>query len=503
MLAAHGGKAGDETWEVRGQKGLRALLEIDGHADRRLRVSVMAFEQVRHLLHDFASAGRVEVVSILEHRGRAYGASSAGDKSLPLDGSPRNAGTDYSLAKFYSCDGARDLAVEDRIARMSLVANIGKPAQIIYRSMGGADERMTAAFVFSTGLDSSNRRGPPESSGVFSIRSLAGCFVDVCLQYCLSFRQSISFFGFSGDLLARAACQIFVRNVTSESTGHDNGLVYGLCCDIADSHYEGRSGTGSFVFCRRDQDESVAAIKFRDPMSADQNFGARKLIEMTSDNFALLFDGGYFWGFASTPRTKHLPHVSFRGRGVWSIEVGDESLCLVSHGLPMSTARVLTERMFKQHLLECFPEISQAGAGRIWEIAKTAAAQPVGTNILFTPQAASETRRLSSQCIPIAPVRLTADTTIQLTAIDGTVIVDIEGSAHALGAIMDGCSTPNGAWQRGGRYNSAANYVSSANFPAMIFIVSQDGYVDIVPPIGGKGQKWTQRRYLKLSSTAT
>jgi hypothetical protein len=473
------------------------VMPLDGHSDRRLRVAMMSFEQVRPLISDYVTSGPVEIVSIVERDGRWAGASSARGAGQAVAISSLR----LTLAAF---DDERDRTTEDMIERVIAAEGLAARAtHVIYKTQATQSERIVVAFVFGRPTD-----GPaldaPWLQAALSTKSLPGCFVYLGLQYCLSSREADTFFALAPDLLTRAAGQLLVQKVAKEWTKRDNAELYRMCCDIAESAYEGRSGAGSFIFLPRGgQNDAVATVKFRQPIHATHYVGARKLMEMSSGDFALLFDGDYFWGFASLSKLDSYPHIKFEGSGQWAMNVRHELLCLVSFGKPVPRSRVLTESAFKAHLRYCFPSITDVGVEKIWEIATVAAGQKVGTNILFTPEAPREARRLSSQCIPIEQVDLTPEKTLQLTAIDGTVIVDTEGAVHAIGAIMDGPSTPNGTWQRGGRYNSAANYVSSAKFPAMIFIVSQDGYVDVVPPVGQRGGKWTQSRYLRLSCTAT
>lgn len=74
-----------------------------------------------------------------------------------------------------------------------------------------------------------------------------------------------------------------------------------------------------------------------------------------------------------------------------------------------------------------------------------------------------------------------------LNAIDGSVIVDIEGRVYGIGMILDGLTQEEGNLARGARYNSAVKFCSylrhqkKAGKPkAMILIVSEDGTTDII-----------------------
>ncbi len=71
----------------------------------------------------------------------------------------------------------------------------------------------------------------------------------------------------------------------------------------------------------------------------------------------------------------------------------------------------------------------------------------------------------------------------QLTAIDGSVILDTFGEIYGVGMILDGNIIQAGTPERGARYNSALKYLSyihQKSWKAMILVVSEDGIVDII-----------------------
>jgi hypothetical protein len=279
--------------------------------------------------------------------------------------------------------------------------------------------------------------------------------------------------------------------------------LYDLCCDVAVAEYEGRSNEATIIFgLRGDPNAPAPALAFTRPVETWERAGVRKLIEMASDNFALLFDGRAFYGFATLTHRPAGAFLRIMGHGVWAVHQGARIAALISHGIPVERQRILSFDIFQSYLSNIFPAMSDGGVRRLWEIVTVAAEQTVGTNILFSGQAAVEAARLARQCIPVMPTVLTPELTRRLTSIDGTVIVDTDGAVHAVGAILDGRATAEGTWQRGGRYNSAANFVTSCSAPCFILIVSQDRYIDVVPPVEAGDSAWTMRRYLKLSSTA-
>lgn len=74
-----------------------------------------------------------------------------------------------------------------------------------------------------------------------------------------------------------------------------------------------------------------------------------------------------------------------------------------------------------------------------------------------------------------------------LNSIDGSVILDTDGTIHAIGAILDGEIETKGNPARGARYNSAIKYLEflkKKKISGMILIVSEDGSVEILDTKG-------------------
>jgi DNA integrity scanning protein DisA with diadenylate cyclase activity len=70
-----------------------------------------------------------------------------------------------------------------------------------------------------------------------------------------------------------------------------------------------------------------------------------------------------------------------------------------------------------------------------------------------------------------------------LTAIDGSVLLDTQGVCHAIGVILDGIAKEQqGDPSRGARFNSAVRYVGSrAARSCVVVVISEDGRVDVIP----------------------
>ena len=108
--------------------------------------------------------------------------------------------------------------------------------------------------------------------------------------------------------------------------------------------------------------------------------------------------------------------------------------------------------------------------------------QRKGTMLVISDAAETEATRLASQAILVEGVQLDAKSVRLVSAIDGAVLVDRDCRCRALGVILDGIAQ-QGDPSRGARYNSAIRYIESTDVPTICLVVSEDGYVDMIPQL--------------------
>ena len=88
--------------------------------------------------------------------------------------------------------------------------------------------------------------------------------------------------------------------------------------------------------------------------------------------------------------------------------------------------------------------------------------------------------RLYRQSTLVKKTRITGESLLGVTAIDGALLLDTQGYCHAVGVILDGKPT-KGDPSKGARHNSALKYVDSHKKRCMVIVVSEDGPVTILP----------------------
>jgi len=128
-----------------------------------------------------------------------------------------------------------------------------------------------------------------------------------------------------------------------------------------------------------------------------------------------------------------------------------------------------------------FPALDPDSIGYLWDLAQQATSQPTGTILVITTGAANEAKRLTRQCFRVVPRIMTPSVLRLVTNIDGAVLIEPNAMCHAIGVILDGLATEKGDSSRGSRFNGALRYVNSSRYPVLAVVVSEDGWIDLLP----------------------
>jgi hypothetical protein len=102
--------------------------------------------------------------------------------------------------------------------------------------------------------------------------------------------------------------------------------------------------------------------------------------------------------------------------------------------------------------------------------------------LVVSSAAAKEASRLAKQATCLRPFPLTEAVIPRVTSIDGAVLVDLDGTCHAIGVILDGQAHRHCSPSRGARYNSAVRYAYGRT-DCMVVIKSEDGMVNLFPSL--------------------
>jgi hypothetical protein len=133
----------------------------------------------------------------------------------------------------------------------------------------------------------------------------------------------------------------------------------------------------------------------------------------------------------------------------------------------------------KAKIEEKFPSLPPGAADGLWDLVKHAMKAEHGTMVIVSADAATEAARLTKSSKGIKPFVPNETAIAAASAIDGGIMVDLAGTCHGIGIILDGEAGDGENPARGARYNSAIRYLRR-HPDSLIAVVSEDKTVDIV-----------------------
>ncbi|QIX60035.1 hypothetical protein FY528_02055 [Hymenobacter lutimineralis] len=284
--------------------------------------------------------------------------------------------------------------------------------------------------------------------------------------------------------LLRAAGRRFMLAV-----GNGNHGLYDACNGIAALRHEGDEGVGLMALSRRHHPAVRPVLLLETPIALRDHRSMRKLLELSEENVALMSDAANLFGLGEVvalddPNYEPLFMVHFTKHYSWDLSHAGEVMMRVVSNTPRLPRSRVDERNFERAIRRNWPDMDAAGVEYLWSLALSATSQPTGTILLISDGAAQEARRLATQCYRVTPTRITPAMVRLVTNIDGAVLIDPQGTCFGIGAILDGLATAKGDSSRGSRFNSAVRYVETSRYPCLAIVVSEDGWIDLLPPLG-------------------
>lgn len=270
--------------------------------------------------------------------------------------------------------------------------------------------------------------------------------------------------------------------------------MYDICNAISLQNYEGTEGAGRLAFVRPDHPAIRVDIKLRTPVSLRDIGAVRKLLQMGSGNLCLLCDSSRVYGLGTVceydPAGEDLFVVRFVQRFTWELFHGEQLMMYCRDGQPrvgpprpsVAPVRDTLERIFPSRQID-----------HLVDLAGAVIAQPHGAMLVVALSAAEEAKRLSKQATVVEPFTLTPELINLVTVIDGAVLVDIDGTCHAIGVILDGMASEKCTSSRGARYNSGVRYAYPPR-DRVVIVKSEDGMVNVLPDSTSDAPGWRGRR---------
>ncbi|MCB9476878.1 MAG: DNA integrity scanning protein DisA nucleotide-binding domain protein [Deltaproteobacteria bacterium] len=284
----------------------------------------------------------------------------------------------------------------------------------------------------------------------------------------------------------------FLESAVARFTPADNNdeLLFKHVCEIAMMNYEKKPIRGSLLLIGRDNKSIDVSVPLKIEIEISNYRAVRKLLEISKTNLKLLCDGRKIFGFGDICNSLDVQladnfEVLFLGHGHWSLNHAERSLMDVVYQIAsVPTHKIQNVELLMRLCRQTAQDSDGIAFDKITAIVECAIDKQSGAILIVSDNVNLEKNRLANDSFPLAtPIgdpRLIAD----LAAIDGAVLLDFEGKAHAFGAILDGVAVPEANIARGSRFNSSIRYVANQienNVKTLAIIISEDGMVNYYP----------------------
>jgi hypothetical protein len=250
--------------------------------------------------------------------------------------------------------------------------------------------------------------------------------------------------------------------------------------------YEGTKGSGHLLLVNPENEAIDYLLRFDSPIPFNEPRWARKVLQMATNEIALIADGENIYGLGKLPANydyslQNAFVVDFIDHYHWEIRCGSQVLLRSRYGEPKLPQELINEQRFKVNYARLFPASSPADHTLLWTLFNTAIQLSHGCMIVVAEDAAEEAERLRQQGSIIEPTQMSVELLRRVSGIDGTIILDPHGICYAVGVILDGAATVECTPSRGSRFNSGIRYLKAGNKQRMAIVVSEDHTVDLIP----------------------
>lgn len=263
--------------------------------------------------------------------------------------------------------------------------------------------------------------------------------------------------------------------------------LFELCNLISAERYEGSDGNGKMVIARRNHKAITEVITLKSPVSLNNHRAVRKLLEMANDELCLLSDANEVYGLGTVKNydasDEDLFTVKFTKHFTWELIHHDSVMMMAAYREPQFLKEKINRLKFSTDIQRIFPSIQTHVIDKLWDVITAAMEQKHGTMVVISSGAETEAERLEKQSTRITPVEITPEIVKLVTAIDGAVLISPDGICYAIGVILDGLASDKGDPARGARFNSAIRYIYSQCHQCMIVVISEDGYINLIPDL--------------------
>ena len=318
---------------------------------------------------------------------------------------------------------------------------------------------------------------------------LANSFFDITYSLLLKYDEFDTRIQYD-DHIKRIATTNFIDKIIAIYTDNTvkQYMTKIICDQLSSLTYENKPNVGQMIICPEKHDHVELVFEFENKIDANVNMQKkiRKLLEMTSNELYLQYDGKYITKLIKINNDELIKEnfitINFVGLNEWKLTVGSQIPFSIKNGKITSLTDKKIEIEFSDILLRKFPHISDENTKKLWGIIETCMKQKNGTLVVISNDCKVESDRLKNTAINIKPAYINDKLFKHLTSIDGAIMLDLDGVCYSVGMILDGNPKEYGDMSRGSRYNSAIRYINT-NLKSIAIIVSEDKIVDIYPKL--------------------
>lgn len=250
--------------------------------------------------------------------------------------------------------------------------------------------------------------------------------------------------------------------------------------------YEGECNKGVIIYSdKKDEDLWNISLKFDNAIKLNEYKKIRKLLEVSSNENALLLNENFEAFAFGDIKSGHANYkIKFIEELTWKVSKNNKEYIIMSKLQPLLPSKNCNNEAMIESLNNVFDYKNNNSIEKLINIINEVKQQKKGTMLVITENAEEESKRLIACGIKVNPTEIKSQIIQLVTSIDGALLLDENGVCYSIGVILDGDEIGEGDSARGARYNSALRYYKrqeKENKKCVIVVISEDGYINSIP----------------------
>lgn len=329
----------------------------------------------------------------------------------------------------------------------------------------------------------------------FFVRCLIDAFLKIYKNACLVNKLTSRTEEYANEIYQNG-CKIFSAKI-KKSFRIDIDIIQ----KISSMYYEGEECQGWFFFSFSSDIKMTFKLCDNNKilLSMDNSRKIRKMLEMTKESMpkkptVLVFfysssNGWELHGMADID-TSQANGIWFHFFSYMNWDMGYHNRIIINKDGLLKFPIQQDYMQFMDKIKEIMKTYNIEQCNKLWDIVEAGKMQKHGTILVIW---GNDNKHIEKEMIRLVTVSsgnrlekpeiLDEKSILQITAIDGAVIMDIERRVYGYGFILDGSAKISGDNSRGSRYNSARRYIASrilkdGETKALAVIISEDRMIN-------------------------